>query len=130
MNLKGKWRWWRTLRELITGWICLPPFHFPLLSFWPPLSPCCILSPYNILSWPKSLFGLFCKIVWKYPNDLYGQPSSWSQGRWWLKFCTFSRLLLDIQYLLWFYVNFRIGIFLCETPLKFGRRNVLISIYI
>ena len=25
-------RRWRTLRELITGWICLPPFHSPLLS--------------------------------------------------------------------------------------------------
>ena len=31
-------RRWRTLRELITGWICLPPFHSPLLSSWPPLS--------------------------------------------------------------------------------------------
>ena len=37
-------RWWRTLRELITGWICLPPFHFPLLSFWPPLSPSSFFS--------------------------------------------------------------------------------------
>ena len=31
-------RWWRTLRELVTGRICLSPFHFPLLSSWPPLS--------------------------------------------------------------------------------------------
>ena len=31
-------RRWRTLRELLTGWICLSPFHFPLLSSWPPLS--------------------------------------------------------------------------------------------
>ena len=31
-------RRWRTLRELVTGWICLSPFHFPLLSSWPPLS--------------------------------------------------------------------------------------------
>jgi len=37
-------RRWRTLRELITGWICLPPFHSPLLSFWPPLSPSSIFS--------------------------------------------------------------------------------------
>ena len=29
----------RTLRELITGWICLSPFHSLLLSSWPPLSP-------------------------------------------------------------------------------------------
>ena len=34
----------RTLKELITGWICLPPFHFPLLSFWPPLSPASFFS--------------------------------------------------------------------------------------
>ena len=102
--------------------------HCPLENAF--LSPCCILSPYNVLGWPKSLFGLFCKIVWKYPSDLFGQPSIWSQGRWWLKFFTFSRLLLDIQCLLWFYVNFRIGIFLWETPLKFGRRNILISTYI
>ena len=37
-------RRWRTLKELITGWICLPPFHFPLLSFWPPLSPASFFS--------------------------------------------------------------------------------------
>ena len=37
-------RWWRTLRELITGWICLSPFHFPLLSSWPPLSPSSLFS--------------------------------------------------------------------------------------
>ena len=48
-------RWWRTLRELITGWICLPPFHFPLLSFWPPLSPASFFSSLynsvNISEW-------------------------------------------------------------------------------
>ena len=32
-------RRWRTLMELITGWICVSPFHSPLLSSWPPLSP-------------------------------------------------------------------------------------------
>ena len=37
-------RLWRTLRELITGWICLPPFHSPLLSSWPPLSPSSFFS--------------------------------------------------------------------------------------
>jgi len=37
-------RRWRTLRELITGWICLPPFHSPLLSSWPPLSPSAFFS--------------------------------------------------------------------------------------
>ena len=31
-------RQWRTRRELVTGWICLSPFHFPLLSSWPSLS--------------------------------------------------------------------------------------------
>ena len=31
-------RRWRTLREQVTGRICLSPFHFPLLSSWPPLS--------------------------------------------------------------------------------------------
>ena len=28
----------RTLRKLVTGQISLSPFHFPLLSSWPPLS--------------------------------------------------------------------------------------------
>ena len=37
-------RWWRTLRELITGWICFSPFHSPLLSSWPPLSPSSLFS--------------------------------------------------------------------------------------
>ena len=48
-------RRWRTLKELITGWICLPPFHFPLLSFWPPLSPASFFSSLynsvNISEW-------------------------------------------------------------------------------
>ena len=35
---------WRTLRELITGWICLFPFHFPLLSSGPPPSPSSLFS--------------------------------------------------------------------------------------
>ena len=44
-------RRWRTLKELITGWICLPPFHFPLLSFWPPLSPASFFSSlYNSMN--------------------------------------------------------------------------------
>ena len=37
-------RRWRTLRELITGWICLSPFDSPLLSSWPPLSPSSLFS--------------------------------------------------------------------------------------
>ena len=37
-------RWWRTLRELITSWICLSPFHSLLLSSWPPLSPSSLFS--------------------------------------------------------------------------------------
>ena len=37
-------RWWRTLRELITGWICLAPFDSPLLSSWPPLSSSSLFS--------------------------------------------------------------------------------------
>ena len=37
-------RWWRTLRELITGWICLSPFDSPLLSSWPSLSPSSLFS--------------------------------------------------------------------------------------
>ena len=105
-------------------------YNICLLSLLNLLNKCLYFKCFTLLGRPKSLFGLFCKIVWKYPNDLVGQPSIWSQGRWWLKFCTFSRLLLDIQCLLWFYVNFRIGIFLWETPLKFGRRNILISTYI
>ena len=43
-------RWWRTLRELITGWICLSPFHFLLLSSWPPLSPSLFSSLYNSMN--------------------------------------------------------------------------------
>ena len=31
-------RRWRTHKELVTGWICPSPVHFPLLSSWPPLS--------------------------------------------------------------------------------------------
>ena len=30
--------WWRTPKELVTGRICLSPFHSSLLSSWPPLS--------------------------------------------------------------------------------------------
>ena len=37
-------RWWRTLRELITGCICLSHFDSPLLSSWPPLSPSSLFS--------------------------------------------------------------------------------------
>ena len=44
-------RWWRTLRELITGWICFSPFHSPLLSSWPPLSPSSLFSSlYNSMN--------------------------------------------------------------------------------
>ena len=41
-------RRWRIFREQVTGWICLSPFHFPLLPSWPPLSPSSLSSPlYN-----------------------------------------------------------------------------------
>ena len=40
----------RTLREQITGWICLPPFHSPLLSSWPPLSPSFFSPLYNSMN--------------------------------------------------------------------------------
>ena len=44
-------RQWKTLRELITGWIFLSPFHFPLLSSWPPLSPSSLFSSlYNSMN--------------------------------------------------------------------------------
>ena len=44
-------RRWRTLRELITGWICLSSFHSPLLSSWPPLSPSSLFSSlYNFMN--------------------------------------------------------------------------------
>ena len=29
----------------------------------------------NILGWPKSSFGFFCKMLWKSLNELYGQPN-------------------------------------------------------
>ena len=48
-------RRWRTVRELITGWICLPHFDSPLLSSWPPLSPSSLFSSLynseNISEW-------------------------------------------------------------------------------
>lgn len=28
-----------------------------------------------ILGWPKSWFGVFCKLVWKNPHSLFGQAS-------------------------------------------------------
>ena len=31
----------------------------------------------RVLGWPKSLFGLFCKMVWKNRNELFGQPHVW-----------------------------------------------------
>ena len=34
----------RTLRELITGWICLSPFDYPLYPPWPPLFPSSVFS--------------------------------------------------------------------------------------
>ena len=50
-------RWWRTLREPITGWICSSPFHSPLLSSWTPLSPSCLFSSVynsmNISEWSR-----------------------------------------------------------------------------
>ena len=27
-----------------------------------------------VLGWPKSSFGFFCNILWKNPNELFGQP--------------------------------------------------------
>ena len=49
-------RWWRTLRELITGWICLSPFDSPLyppghLCLLPPSSLLCV-SPWTSLRDP------------------------------------------------------------------------------
>ena len=33
-------------------------------------------TAYNILSWPKSSFGFFRNILWKSPNELFGQPNT------------------------------------------------------
>ena len=50
-------RWWRKLRELTTGWICLSPFHFPLLYSWPLMSPSSLSSSLynsvNISEWSR-----------------------------------------------------------------------------
>ena len=27
------------------------------------------------MGWPKTLFGCFCTILWKNPNELFGQPN-------------------------------------------------------
>ena len=29
----------------------------------------------DVLGWPKCLFGFFCKMLWKTPNELFGQPN-------------------------------------------------------
>ena len=28
-----------------------------------------------IFGWTKSLYGFFCKMLWKNPNELFGQPN-------------------------------------------------------
>ena len=48
-------RRWRTLREQVTGRIALSHFHFPLLSYWPPLSTSSLSS-----SLYKSVTSLSC----------------------------------------------------------------------
>ena len=74
-------RWWRTLRELITGWICLPPFHSPLLSFWPPLSPAYFFSSlYNSVNISeRSSCGvhiyLLCSWFYIYCNSFHPWPT-------------------------------------------------------
>ena len=59
-------RWWRTLRELITGWTCLSPFHSPLLSSWPPLSTSSLFSSLhnsmNIYEWSR-LWGVHKEMI-------------------------------------------------------------------
>ena len=51
---------WRILRELITAWMCLSPFDFPLLSSWSPLSP---PSPFSSL--PNSVNLFVCSRWWR-----------------------------------------------------------------
>ena len=35
-----------------------------------------IVTPFHLLlDWPKSSFIFFCKMLWKNPNGLFGQPS-------------------------------------------------------
>ena len=43
--------------------------HTPRLSLR-----CVILSP-KLPGWPKSSSGSFCTMLWKKPNELFGQPS-------------------------------------------------------
>ena len=31
---------------------------------------------FNVLGWPKSSFGFFHNILWKNPNELFGQPNN------------------------------------------------------
>ena len=36
-----------------------------------------IVAPFHLLlDWPKSLFIFFCKMLWKNPNKLFDQPST------------------------------------------------------
>ena len=45
-------------------------FLVTLEAFFPPL--CFYLK---VLCWPKSLFGIFCKMLWKNPNERFCQTN-------------------------------------------------------
>ena len=47
----GMWSWNPDLQQLLPAWVP------------------------ELLGWPKSLFGMFCKILWKNPNEIFGQPN-------------------------------------------------------
>ena len=37
-----------------------------------------IIYPRSSIGWPKSSFGFFCNILWKNPNEYFGQPNIFS----------------------------------------------------
>ena len=78
-------RLWRTLRELITGWICLSPFDSLLLSSWPllslPASSLLCITPWTSLSGPdcgvhirKCDYWLACCLLFWFHLISFGSP--------------------------------------------------------
>ena len=105
----------------------LPP---PLPSFLPPFLPSslppslppsfssflfCYLIVWtlNLLVWPKSLFGVFCNILWKNPNKLFGQPNSLAINPFWYMVC---KIVLPFGRMPFHFVN---CFFCCAVAFRF-----------
>ena len=55
-------------------------------------------EPVHILGWPKSLFKFFWKILWKNPNEPFGQPNTCSFFPQWNKGNTLYELESDFSF--------------------------------